>query len=185
MLPHPDVDLVQKECEAFDSEPFIKLGEDALAQLITRFPHNTDPAQVLLKVIALNQLYSTRINYIDLIPLSRYIAQLGIDKIIAQGLPSAVELIWSCEGMRDYYSFATKFCSWHNPTTYPIYDHYVDECLWAYKKQDLFFDFHHQDLYDYKKLVNIVATFRDHYGLSEFSFRDLDKFLWNTGKRMA
>jgi len=181
MLRKPDVDLVQEECDAFDEEPSTKLGEEALAKLLAAFPHNTEVSQVLLKVIVLDQRYSTRIRYMDIDNFARHIATSGIDELITQGSPNAVERIWNCEGMRNYYSFATKFCSWHNPTTYPIYDHYVDACLWAYKKQDSFFDFQHQDLYDYEKLVKIVSDFRDHYGLNQFTFREIDKFLWRTG----
>jgi len=175
---------VQKECDAFDEEPSTKLGEEALGKLLAAFPHNDDPSQVLLKVIVLDQRYSTRIQYIDVDNFARHIATCGIDELITQGSPIAVERIWKCEGMRNYYSFATKFCSWHNPTAYSIYDHYVDECLWAYKKQDSFFDFHHQDFYDYEKLVKIVSDFRDHYGLNQFTFREIDKFLWRTGYGM-
>ncbi len=96
MLPTPTIDLVQQECDAFDDDTFTKLGEDALAQLIARFPHNTDPAQVLLKVLALDQLYSTRIHYVDLVPFAQHIADHHIDQMMQQGSLSAVEQIWNC-----------------------------------------------------------------------------------------
>jgi hypothetical protein len=83
-----------------------------------------------------------------------------------------------------YYSFATKFCSWHNPTAYPIYDHYVDVCLWSYKQQDGFADFHRQDLGYYDKLVPVLSAFCKHYDLKSLSHRDLDKFLWLSGYRI-
>jgi hypothetical protein len=184
MLREPTIDLVLQECAAFDNDPFTELSEKALEELRLRFPRNTEVSHILLKVIVLNQLYSTRINYVDLVPFALHITGLGIDETIERGSPSAVDQIWNCEGMRNYYSFATKFCSWHHPAAYPIYDHYVDECLWAYKKQDQFFDFHRQDLYDYEKLVKIVTTFREHYRLGNFSFRQIDKFLWQTGYKI-
>jgi hypothetical protein len=184
MLPTPTAELIQTECNAFDEEPYTKLGEEALSQLREHFPRNAEVSHVLLKVIALNKLYSTRIDDVDIDPFARHIAALGIDEAIDQGSPTAVELIFVCPGLRKYYSFATKFCSWHNSTAYPIYDHYVDECLWTYKKQDQFFEFHRQDLYEYDKFVRIVSIFRDHYGLASFSFRQIDKFLWRTGERL-
>ena len=181
MLPKPTINLVQQECNAFDQDPFTKLGEQALAQLREQFPRNIEASHILLKVLALNQLYSTRINYIDVDPLARHIAGLGIDTLLAQGSPRAVDLIFVCPPLPKYFSFATKFCSLHNPSAFPIYDHYVDECLWLYKKQDGFAVFHRQDLYIYERFVEIVTAFRNHYELSRFTFREIDKFLWRTG----
>jgi hypothetical protein len=181
MLPKPTINLVQQECNAFDQDPFTKLGEQALAQLREQFPRNIEASHILLKVLALNQLYSTRINYIDVDPLARHIAGLGIDTLLDQGSPRAVDLIFVCPPLPKYFSFATKFCSLHNPSAFPIYDHYVDECLWLYKKQDGFAVFHRQDLYIYERFVEIVTAFRNHYELSRFTFREIDKFLWRTG----
>ncbi|HEX7422960.1 MAG TPA: hypothetical protein VF311_03600, partial [Terriglobales bacterium] len=59
-------------------------------------------------------------------PIARHIAGLCIDPIIAQGASRAVGLITNCDGLRKYFSFATKFCSWHNPAAYPIYDGNVE-----------------------------------------------------------
>jgi hypothetical protein len=180
----PTADLVESECHEFDSMLYNELGENALRQLRGQFPRNIDPAQVLLKVIVLNKLYSTRVNDIDVWPLAEHIAGLRIDSLIDQGDPAAVKRIYTCGDMRMYYSFATKFCSLHNPTAYPIYDRYADECLWAYKKQDRFEKFDRQDLGYYNKFVAVVSAFRKHYGLDRFSFRDIDKFLWRTGARI-
>ena len=186
MLLTPTIDLVQEECAEFDKEPFTKLGEEALAQLLMQFPRNEKASHVLLKVIALDRLYSTRIQYVDLVPFAHHIANCSIDEAISQGSPNAVDLIWDCAETRKYYSFATKFCSWHNPKAYPMHDHYVDECLWAYNKQNSFYVFHREDMYDYEKFLVIVSAFRDRYNLTTttFSFRDLDKFLWRTGDRI-
>jgi len=184
MLPIPTIDHVQKGCDAFDQDPFTKLGEQALAQLCEQFPRNIEASHILLKILALNQLYSTRINYVDVVPLARHIARLGIDSLLDHRSPRAVDLIFVCPPLPKYYSFATKFCSLHNPTAFPIYDHYVDECLWLYKKQDGFAMFHRQDLYIYEKFVEIVTAFRNHYGLTCFTFRQIDKFLWQTGDRV-
>jgi hypothetical protein len=183
-LPTPTIDLVQEECAEFDKEPFTELAEEALAQLLTQFRRNTKVSHVLLKVIALDRLYSTRIQYVDLVPLAHHITDLNIDEAIEQGSPNAVDLIWNCAEIRKYYSFATKFCSWHNPDSYPMHDHYVDECLWAYKNQYPFYAFHREDMYDYEKFRPIVSAFREHYKLTSCSFKELDKFLWRMGNRM-
>jgi len=184
LLPRPTVELVEAECREFDSEPWTKLGEEAIKQLREQFPRNTKASHVLLKILVLNKVYSTRINDVDVWPLAHHIAEREIDALLDQGAPVAVERIYNCKNMRMYYSFATKFCSWHNPTAYPIYDSYADACLWAYKKQDAFADFHRQDLGYYEKLVGVVSAFRSHYQLDRFTFREIDKFMYRSGSRI-
>lgn len=184
MLQTPTSELVRHECEAFDSEAFNSASKRALAELVKQFPENTEEPHILLKVLALNTLYSTRINYVDLVPLAQHIAQLGVDQELRQGLLSAVPRIADCPPLRRYLSFASKFASLHNSTAYPIYDRNVNEAVWRYQKQEPFTVFHRQDMEDYEAFARIVSAFRDRYSLSDFSFRELDKFLWNTGSRL-
>ena len=142
--------------------------EEALRLLWAQFPHNTQTSHVLLKVLVLNKLYNTRVLDIDVEPIARHIVTLNIDPLLDQGDLAGVGLIYNCPGLKMYYSFATKFCSWHNPAAYPIYDRNADECLWSYKNQDQFANFHHQDLGYYEKFVATVTAFRNHYGLGCF-----------------
>jgi hypothetical protein len=179
LLPAPTVELVEAACRKFNDEA--ELIEEALRLLWTQFPHNTETSHVLLKVLVLNKLYSARVLDKDVEPLARHIVTLNIDPLLDQGELAAVERIYNCPPLKMYYSFATKFCSWHNPTAYPIYDGNVDKYLWSYKKQDGFANFHHQDLGYYEKFVAIVTAFRNHYRLSCFTFKQLDKFLYLSG----
>jgi hypothetical protein len=79
---------------------------------------------VLLKALALNKLYSTRVLDKDIEPLARHIAGLCIEPSLREGRPDAVDRIANCSGLQLYFSFASKYCSWHNPRPYPIYDSY-------------------------------------------------------------
>lgn len=82
---------------------------------------------------------------------------------------------------RDLYSFATKFCSHHNPEAFPIYDRNVDKALRAFRKRDHFFSFNNGDLKCYPKFVKIINAFRDYYKLSQYSYKDIDRYLWLLG----
>ncbi|HEY6347054.1 MAG TPA: hypothetical protein VIY49_36655 [Bryobacteraceae bacterium] len=160
-----------------------ELAEKAAGELLTQFPNNTEISHVLLKALALNKLYSTRVLDKDIERLARHIAGLCIDPLLRKGRPGAVDLIWNCDDLnRRYFSFASKYCSWHNPAAYPIYDSYVEECLWRYKRQDGFTEYGREG-YRYPDFVRIVSAFRQFYGLT-VSFKDLDKFLWSTGGRL-
>ena len=186
LLPIPTTQLIQNACQRFDSDN--KLVEKALEQLKQQFPENTEVSHVLLKVLVLNKLYNTRINDVDVPRLAMHIVDLGVDEPIKQGDPSVVWSMFMCDGLRKYYSFATKFCSWHNPESYPIYDGYAEECLWAYRKrpanQEGFAQFRRQDCWYYDKYKKVVSAFRTHYKLDHFTFKEIDKFLWQTGERI-
>ena len=185
VLPTPDVELIRTECREYDSDNYNRVTDEALRELREQFPRNTELAQVLLKVLVLNKLYSTRVNDIDVLPMAKHIVSIGIDPLLERGDPTAVGQIYTCKSLKIYYSFATKFCSWHNPSAYPIYDRYAEECLWAYRNRDVFADFKRKDLWYYDKVIAIVSAFRKHYGLEQFTFREIDKFLWRTGGRIV
>ncbi len=119
MLPTPTVELVLNECRNFDNAPWSQLGDKALKEVLEHFPRNIDASHVLVKVLVLNKLYSTRVLDNDVESLARHITGLGIDKLLEQGALDAVEHIYTCPSLeKKYYSFATKFCSWHNPNAY-------------------------------------------------------------------
>ena len=48
---------------------------------------------------------------------------------------------------------------------------------------DEFAEFAETDLKDYPKFKGILIKFREFYGLGEFNLKELDKFLWQFGKR--
>ena len=183
MLPRPTLELVEVECKAFDRENW--LAEEALGQLRAQFPRNADLRHVLLKVLVLNKLYGTMIRDIDVENVAKHIVGLasdkGLDQLLDQGSLDAVFLITDCPDLKQYLSFASKFCSWHNQTAYPIYDGNVRECLWSYGKQDRFAKFRNEDLWYYRKLVETIIAFRNHYGLDPLTFKQLDKFMYRSG----
>ena len=74
MLPPPTVDLVIEECRLYDEDPFNKLGDKALQELLELFPENTVASQVLLKVLVLDRLYHTRILEIHVERFARHIS---------------------------------------------------------------------------------------------------------------
>ena len=85
---------------------------------------------------------------------------------------------------RRNYSFATKYCSWHAPRHYPIYDSLVERMLWTYKQSTGFQDFARQDLQRYPTFREVIDAFRTHFGLLEFSYKELDKFLWKHAREV-
>lgn len=84
--------------------------------------------------------------------------------------------------MRHNYSFATEYCAWHRPEHYPMFDDFVRRMLVAYRDKDNFATFEDDDLRHYPQFKRVFIAFQNHYGLTGYSFRELDHFLWGYGK---
>jgi hypothetical protein len=177
----PTQELVRAACKDFDENLIV---EQALSELFGRYPSNNDLPHVLLKVAALNSLYSTQI--FAVVEVARNIHAQDIDPALAAGSPEIVHKIAkiTIKGKeRNNYSFATKYCNWHRPALYPIWDSHVDMYLWRLQKQSHFakdFD-SNAVLWNYPAFREVMTAFRDFYGLGSFTFKEIDKFLWSYG----
>jgi hypothetical protein len=83
---------------------------------------------------------------------------------------------------KNFYSFASKYCSHHVPEIFPIYDSFVEKMLLHYASADGFVLFKKTDLKQYDSFVQIIMAFQKFYGLGKFSLRQIDVFLWLAGK---
>lgn len=183
MLRRPTVELVRTACETFDQENAVI--EEAVGLLFKQYPENGSLAQVLLKVVVLNRLYSTQI--LAVMDVAKHIHHHAkeIDAGLSTGSPELVETIGlvtiDATGKERYnYSFATKYCSWHNPEAYPIWDSRVDRYLWQLQKQETFApSLKRSDLWFYSQFREAVSAFRTFYDLESFTFKQIDKFLWS------
>ena len=189
----------------------IKLQEDLLTKVfqkntITKENKNLDI--ILMKVTMLNSFYSTMIKNKDLVAVARYIECLGIDERLAQyGDKPNIELVYELAyGIRDYvikkdinniYSFASKYCAWHEPNLYPIVDSYTKGMLYQINGElDLWSKIvrknsewctrvthkalNHYDVY-YDLYMGVLSYVKKEYKLT-LSLKQLDIFLYEYGK---
>jgi hypothetical protein len=128
-------------------------------------------------------LYNARIPTI--FDVVRHIVKLGIDPALNRDDDGLVREIARTEAppkaVRFYYSFATKYCSWHNPKAYPISDSRVVEYLWHLRNHDYLHQFPQKDLWVYPKFKKIVEEFQASNDLGDFTFKEIDKFLFLQG----
>lgn len=183
----PDSRLVLEYVAEFESDPSLSAADKGLTRLFCIFPDNDKLDEVLLKVAALNSLYSTNIYAVT--AAAQHVVDLHIDDGLSQRSPDIVDRIARLDvgngKSRFNYSFASKYCSWHVPTHYPIYDTYVDLTLWTYRARDRFADFRREDMRIYRDFVRIHDAFRESYGLQDMTPKEVDKFLWLFGKELA
>lgn len=178
-------------------------GARALDTLFKKFHANDDVDAVYAKVALLNLLYSTMIVDDECFALAKGIAELdGLDDTLQDGCHTAVERIATASGRLrpvnkgepwEHYSFATKYCSFHYPELYPIYDSNVDGELWERricqgrlgKRDKGFHGFKRRQLKNYKEFRHIVGVFRAYYGVERLCLRKVDRYLWLKGKKMV
>lgn len=175
---------MEKYLQTWDELEDYPIQEVALDELFSRHcPQNRSLSDVLLKVAALNTFYST--NIFSVTPVARHILELDIDSRLAVGDLTLVEDIRRVEikgREKDFYSFATKYCSHHVPDIFPIYDSYVRKMLCYFRDTDGFFAFRENELKDYPFFKGILTRFQKSYGLEEYSIKDVDKYLWQVGR---
>lgn len=189
----------------------IELQEELLTKVFqknTITKENTNLDIILMKVTLLNSFYSTMIKNKDLVAVARYIECLGIDERLAQnGDKPNIELVYELAyGIRDYvikkdinniYSFASKYCAWHEPNLYPIVDSYTKGMLYQINGElDLWSKIvrknsewctrvthkalNHYDVY-YDLYMGVLSYVKKEYKLT-LSLKQLDIFLYEYGK---
>lgn len=170
--------------EWYKQENYV-LQENALDKLFfDTYPTNTDINDILIKAASLNDFYST--NIFSIFAVAEHIRSLDIDSRLQNGDASLVDEIAgiTINGKeKRFYSFASKYCSHHKPTLFPIYDSYVDTILRFFKKRDEFYSFADEELKIYSKFIEVLNAFQQFYMLDEFNKKELDRYLWQLGKR--
>ena len=159
-LEKPTRELIDKYRREFELRN--NAEEEAIRELCKIFPDNKDYKGVLLKSIVINELYSTQI--IAIRNVAKHILELDIDERLRQGDTQVVDQIarLTISGKeRKNYSFATNYCSFHQPYLYPIYDSIVDKVLKRYQKQDRFFPQPIGNLKDYQRFKEVLKRIRE------------------------
>ncbi len=174
-----------KECE---KDPDYARTELAISELIKKFPNNTELSEIVWKVSLINDLYHA--NMWSTFVMAEHIHSLSIDSLIMPGSVESEEIVNRIAALRIgsstryCYSFATKYCSWHNQLAYPMFDSAVREVLGTYKRKDNFDKFNLNDLKDYTKFKPVMRRFKDNYNLEGLDYKQIDKFLWWYGRKL-
>lgn len=183
-IARPSRTEVEKYLNRWNSLENYVLQENALDKLFFKvYPKNKDINNILVKASVLNDFYST--NIFKIFSVAKHILKLNIDKRLKKGDTTLVNDIAkvNINGVeKNFYSFATKYCSHHYPKLFPIYDSYVEKVLLYFLKKDKFEKFSKKDLKDYTKFKNILISFKKFYNIDEYNLKDIDKYLWQLGK---
>ena len=184
-VPTPSNEEVSLWLKEWDALEDYTEQEAAINDLFQKtYKANDNIRNILIKCSVLNDFYST--NIFKVFPVARHIQSIDrIDERLANGdlqLVNEIAMNNIAGKDKNFYSFATKFCSHHNQEDYPIYDSYVDEMLRHFRKKDHFAKFKNEELKDYSRFKEILLEFTKFYDL-DCSLKDLDRYLWQAGKK--
>lgn len=194
-----DAEKVLKEYGKMES---YRIQENLLQHLVNEYPSHSNKAAVDTKVKLLNLFYSTGIQATN--KMSENILSIrNIDKRLTDGDKSLVAEIATLtfDGKVRYnYSFATKYCAYHQPDKFPIYDSIVAMTFISFFEKDLLPKYKccnrkstaketytkgefTAKLKEYDFFVNVYDYFMDLYDLKEsFTYREIDSYIWGAFK---
>ena len=165
--------------------PDYALQEKVLADIFTKYPNNTTLAEVILKVNLLNAFYSTGI--LDVDTVARHIVTQHVDTDIQNGNVAVIDKIARVKHNGkcwNHFSFATKYCSFHQPQKFPIFDSFIAECFSQLSKNNYF-----QKEFSKNTIRNDYSDFKKFY--DEFmtkqpalpqDYKEVDRYLWSSLK---
>ena len=183
-IPTPSIEQVEYYLQAWNKLEDYRLQEDALDKLFFDLCNkNVELSDILLKVVALNDFYST--NIFSVYPVAKHILSLDIDSRLNSGditLVSDLQKVIIGGTVKNFYSFSTKYCSHHKPLDFPIYDSYVEKVLCYFRDRDCFSNFKTLELKDYKKFKDTLVEFKYFYGLDKYDLKKIDRYMWQLGK---
>lgn len=183
------VDIKLKNPNKITMKDRYSYADEILENIFKKDKENINLETIYQKVVLLNSLYSTNI-------FSPFDMVLHIKKIkdfknrIDRGDPLLVSEIANItikDKNKNFYSFATKYCFWHNEKMYPIYDKFGSKTLKAFSNNNVCdFNCLGIDLRNYEEYRNVINNFCEAFNLpNEVKYRKIDKYLWNTGKELS
>lgn len=192
-IPMPSQKELESYLKAFKTDSKMERyreQESALNKLFKVYPQNNNLSEVFIKVFALNTFYSTKIFNVFAVA-EHIIGVKNVDERLQKGDENLVGEI-AKSGLKNkkgkeiiFYSFAIKFCFFHNSEKYAIYDSYVAKVLVYFQRKDKFRKqtFYQNDLRDYGKFMRILEDFKNYkrYKL-KCDLKSLDLYLWQLGK---
>ncbi|MBA2846610.1 hypothetical protein HNP88_000794 [Methanococcus maripaludis] len=184
-IPKPCADEVEHYLNEWNTLKKYVLQEDALNKLFNELcPKNDSMADILIKVSTLNDFYSTNIK--STVTVAEHILRLNIDERLENCDEKLVNdiagVVYENGRTIRHYSFASKYCSHHKPSDYPIYDSNVGSVLKHFRDTDQFSDFSDKKLKEYTSFKKIIFKFKEFYELKEYTVKEIDRYLWQVGR---
>lgn len=159
-------------------------------EILNKFPNNNDLSEIAIKITIIDMTNSTHLSQykskISLYDLANFILNIpNFDKRVALGDPTLVNEIAKNTGKINLFSFASKYCTYHNTEIYhrddySIYDGIVVKMLPLYQKEVTKYKLNiWRRNYDYESFNKCVGDLLEKYKITiPNKRRKFDYFLW-------
>lgn len=185
---------IEAASNAVVNDPVYGKELNLITRCLKRFPDNTDPDVVAMKIGLIDITNSTHLSQykskISIVSLAKKIAKIeNIDERIKNGDPTVVNEIANNKNI-NLFSFATKYCCYHNRNLYEnddysIYDTVLKEYLPLYFKEIKKGTIQKwKDNCDYESYNIFITKKLDELGIQvEFRKRKFDHFVWYKNRK--
>ena len=166
----------------------------SLSKLFNCLDNESSKFEVSIKVAALNQLYSTAIQYITPV-VDKIVNEIGNNHALFNE-NEYVELVdkiatatWISPTTKKNHSrcnlsFASKYVHFLSGYKVPIYDSYIWIVMIGYLNQNSKSAHSFKAPANYRDFYNVFTEFKNNFNLTSYSNYELDKFLWQYGKNI-
>lgn len=188
------LELTNESIEAGDAEVEATENYGRENDLITRcfqkYPMNTEVEVVAMKIGLIDITNSTNISrykrFISVVELAELITSIpNVDERIKKGDPEVVSIIAKANGKINLFSFASKYCCYHNKNLYGKDDYSILDTVLKDSLPAMFDDVKKSDIqrwvdkYDYKSYNDYITKKLDENGITiPFRKRKFDHFVW-------
>jgi len=167
---------------------------DSLTKLFNSLNDETNEFEVSIKVAALNQIYSTAIQYIapvvsqickninnnhETLSIGQYVETVDKIATVTWVSPTSAK-----QHIRCNLSFASKYIHFLSGRQLPIYDSYIWIVMIGYFNQRSKTKLSFAPPKSYREFYSIFLGFKRDFSLTKFTNYDLDKYLWQYGKNL-
>ena len=163
---------------------------DLITRCLKKFPQNTDPDVVAMKIGLIDITNSTHLSQhkslISMVELCDIIVDIpDIDARICAGDPEVVNEIARSNGKINLFSFASKYCCYHNHNLYGRDDYSILDTILKEYLPRYFPDIRKgtiqrwQNTYNYRAYNDYITRKLDELGITvSFRKRKFDHFVW-------
>lgn len=164
--------------------------DELITNCFKRFPKNIDRIEVAMKIALIDITNNTRIGLhkgkISVCDLTNKILSIrDFDKRVESGDPELVNEIAKSNGKINLFSFASKYCCYHNKNLYGKDDYSIYDTVLQQNLPKYFGDITINNLkkwrvnYDYKAYNDYIENKLNELGIHcNFRRRKFDRFIW-------
>jgi len=185
--PTPSTEEVEKYLKQWETNEVYNYSQKSLNNLFETFPNNKNLNEIIVKVCTLDVVFSANTSR-WFFEVSKHILNYDFDNKLKKGeldvndfaLVKVLDKKNNKIKTRNFYSFASKYCSHHKPLDYPIYDSYVDYVLRYFMPEEL--NKKKDSLKNYVFFKATLNDFRNKYNLGKYDLKQIDEYIWLLGK---